>query len=83
MHRYCGMSMTKEQAHKVVEMIQDDGYEASVREEYSGRGMYSEVCVGVVSKSPILVGYYCGIMNLSFEEVPTRMDSMGLSTIVY
>ena len=37
---------------KAAEYLEDDGYEAEVRENYSGRGMYGRETVGIVTSAP-------------------------------
>lgn len=77
------MSLLLEEAEQIVEAMQNDGYDASVYEDYSGRGMFGETCVGIVTDCPTLVGFYCGKAGLDVESVPERQDSMGFDVIVY
>jgi len=85
--------MTKEQAEFVAQLLEDDDCEAEVREEYSGRGMYSRTTAGVVTDADIADilrilwervrdGY---IEDSDFPEAPNnlRTDSMGRRTIIY
>lgn len=39
--------MDKELAETLVQVLEDEGIEASLRESYSGRGMYGETTAGV------------------------------------
>ena len=45
-------AMTKAQAEKIVEVLAEDGVEASVREEYSGRCMFGATCVAIICDDP-------------------------------
>ena len=42
--------MTEEQANKMVEVVEQSGYDCDIREDYSGRGMYGRTTYGVVCK---------------------------------
>lgn len=45
--------MLKILAEKIVDVITEEGYEASVHEQYSGRGMFGEATTGVSTKANI------------------------------
>jgi len=80
------MALTKEQADSIAEVLTEElDYEAEVREDYSGRGMYGATCVGIITDAPlVLVGWaagYVGITDVAY--LPMCTDNMGLSTIVY
>jgi len=75
--------MTLEQAEKIVEALESDGYEASVRPTYSGRCMYGSTCVGIVCDDPLMVGVYAGKLDVPAEDIPRRRDNMGRGWIVY
>lgn len=52
------MSLTKEIAQEACDILANEGHEATVYEDYSGRCMYGEKCVGIVtSVSGALVGW--------------------------
>ena len=76
--------MTLEQARKVVKLINETYYTATIYEDYSGRGMNGKTCVGIVTDaSPTLIGWACGVFSVSFKDTPSRTDSLGNGTIVY
>ena len=81
--------MDKDQAEKIVSTLKDEGYEAYVAEDYSGRGMYGSTCTGIVTDAPaIVVGYtmaggFSEDDHIHHEQLPGRVDSMGLDTIYY
>jgi len=76
--------MTYEQAQEVCDILRDGYCNADVRENYSGRGMYGKTCIGIVYNGPLtLVGAACIEVGMDYGDIPTRTDSMGLSTIVY
>lgn len=73
-------------------------YDAEVREDYSGRGMYGKTCVGIVTDAPhkdIIIATIrvfaqdndgldiMDILDKVEDVIPSRVDSMGLSTIYY
>lgn len=78
-----------------VESMQNAGHEASLYEDYSGRGMYGATCPGIVTnKSGVVVGFYIAeaiadeygpeaIYDFDESVLPQRTDSMGLDTIYY
>ena len=69
--------MTKE-IEKVYELA-DELY-GTVRSDYSGRGMYGEVCYGVVAD----VEYDEAIAQATRLDLPRpRIDSMGQNLIIY
>ncbi len=64
--------------------------EVTVRNDYSGRGMYGDVCFGIVtSQSDVLVGYALGrvleeLEGDGFEVLAkARTDNMGYDAIIY
>ncbi|SIG31200.1 hypothetical protein [Mycobacteroides abscessus] len=77
----------------------DEEVSAQVRDDYSGRGMYGNTCIGVVMGDlrflPAItaeLAYIVGELASSDDvialteflwELPTETDSMGRSTIVY
>ena len=80
----------------VVERLSEDGCEASVYEDYSGRFMYGSTTPAIVTDaSPAVVGAAIALEVLHrcedpsdvedriWKLVPNRSDSMGLSQSVY
>lgn len=79
-------TITREQLDQLVSLL--DLEDEDVRDDYSGRGMYSDTCLGFVTdKSDVRIG-------IAFAEVfgfdtawdltaNVRNDSMGRSSIVY
>ena len=77
--------MTLEQAQEVVDYIEDNMWDVDIelREEYSGRCMYGETVPGFVTNQPEAVAYACAMVGVDWRDVPGRIDSMGLSQIIY
>lgn len=74
------------------DILRESGYEAEVREDYSGRGMYGRTCCGIITNaSGPMVGYSitCAMSDLGIDPfdwvdlIPKRWDSMGLQSIYY
>lgn len=64
--------------HEILEeLAANEGW--NLRQNYSGRGMYGETCVGIVTDAPM----DCIEGAVSRGIRGARTDSMGLSTIVY
>lgn len=70
----------------------DVDYEETVREDYSGRGMYGATCFGLVTPSQAdafkILWYYNAPDERDFSKVPEllddmRTDNMGYDVIVY
>lgn len=59
-------------AKRIVKKIEKEGGEATLRENYSGRGMYGAVTAGVVFKGS----------HYTFTR-KYRSDNMGMDTIIY
>ncbi len=84
--------MTLEQAENIID-VACNYCNAEVYENYSGRGMYGETCVGITTDNPIMVAYCAGLVagearaegDDSWDdfELPTRTDSLGFDTIIY
>ncbi len=65
-----------EQANELITRLEDMGYEAELYEKYSGRCMYGDTTIGIVTDaSPFS-------LNLVKIKYP-RWDSMGLNYIYY
>lgn len=62
-------------AQDLVDILQGEGYEAELYENYSGRGMYGKTTTGVTTDaSPA---------TIEAMDIGCRMDSMGLDFIYY
>jgi hypothetical protein len=72
--------MKLENAQAIVEFLEDQGDEASVYEDYSGRGMYGRTTAGVVASEVSDVTYAMGRLGI---EDSRNSDSMGRDVIVY
>lgn len=83
---------------QAVEILNDQGHEASVHEDYSGRAMYGSTVDGITADcSGVLIGWaimaavmdsmdrddYRDPLEVARDFLPTRTDSMGMSTIYY
>lgn len=76
-----------------VELLEVNGHEAELREEYSGRGMYGKAvpAITIDGGSGMLLGWAvtCAAINLEHEAedvemiLPQRSDSMGLGMVYY
>ena len=79
--------MDIETAEQIVESLEDEGRNASLRDDYSGRGMYGEGTAAVVTDEPAGVGlifWAAGRAEVEFYEVERfRTDRIGLGTVVY
>lgn len=73
--------MDIEDAKQIVKFLEEDDAEVSLREGYSGRGMYGKTTAGIVVDTIGFVYYAMGRLGLEFVEL--REDNMGLSYIVY
>lgn len=81
--------MDRELAEAIVEAIENNGGEAELREDYSGRGMYGKTTTGVVFDGD-LVSAIINNADLFVEDDDPKFetrslceDSMGLSRIIY
>ena len=81
-------------AEKLVELVNEAGYDAELREDYSGRFMYGKTTAGIVMDSlgTLLTVVLTAAMEYpeAFDgldaEVPYngfRTDSMGMDMIIY
>jgi hypothetical protein len=75
--------MTKAQAEKIVETLAEEGIEASIRDDYSGRCMYGATCVAIICADVVAVGFAAGKARIPFKDRPKRQDNMGLSMVLY
>ena len=73
----------------IKDFCEDNDYE--YRTDYSGRGMYGKLCLGIVSSaSPLYIIMkltehlkYVGVSCVEYYLGVPKMDNMGLSTIIY
>jgi hypothetical protein len=82
------MSMTPletDQAEAIVEWLLDEGFEATVYSNYSGRGMYGSTCPGIVAEAGLgpMIGYAAAKCDVPPECIPSRTDNLGLDFIYY
>ena len=91
--------MQKVIAEAIVEAMEEQGYEASVREGYSGRGMFGKETTGIVTDSvgTVIQAILSDLLEESsiirqvaeendispFDIDHISIDSMGLNTIIY
>jgi hypothetical protein len=82
--------MDLQMAEYIVERLQEEGYDASVRSNYIGRCMTTGVPAIVTDAPPVLIGFFAGGSDASddpdgvtTEDVPTREDSLGLQRVYY
>jgi hypothetical protein len=77
----------------------DDDYDVGIRDDYSGRGMYGDRCVGLVVDDPAGIMFDLGVQvgikmaedsdrwcywnEIAAALKDSRQDSMGRSSIVY
>lgn len=83
----------------LVSQLYDFGLEFDVRENYSGRGMYGEECIGFVTDDPSKLLISLGAIlavderdaddsgatyeGIYYYDLSPRMDNMAFDTIVY
>lgn len=72
--------MTKEIANLILERLTEEGYEATLHEGYSGRGMYGNHTTGVVLRLAYDWERACKDVP---ELAPMHTDSMGKGVIFY
>ena len=75
--------MKLKHAKSIVDLLNDNGGEAEVHEEYSGRGMYGTSTAGIYGSNPVWIGWAAGVLGLEEDDLPYRQDSLGLDIIVY
>lgn len=78
--------MTLDQAYDIADAMDLLYVEATVRESYSGRGMYGESVPALVVDGPgdaMAIGYAAAQAGVSWEDVPKRTDDMGLGMVIY
>jgi hypothetical protein len=72
--------MTVDEAHAIVQQLQEEGVDAEVMEDYSGRGMFGRTCPAITGERAILteIGYAASQIGMARSDVPpepTRWDS--------
>lgn len=78
--------LTIDECEQVETLLDENGILFSLREDYSGRGMYGEICIGFVCDDPydLIHTIETGLsMDHPLNATYFTMDSMGLSIIVY
>jgi len=76
--------MLFEQAQKLMNFLQDNGYEANLYENYSGRYMYGRTTTGVTTDAnPGAIEYMEEDMKNADIDSDFSRDSMGLDYIYY
>lgn len=80
--------MDMELAEMIIEAIENDGYDAELRSDYSGRGMYGKSTHGVIIECGIGTAMAAIINNADifvwYNHIESiRSDSMGLGNILY
>lgn len=86
--------MQKELAELLVQIIENNGEEADLRDDYSGRGMYGDETYAVTCDCGL--GYVLGLVLESVKDgylteddlkdiksFGFRQDSMGLGMVIY
>lgn len=80
--------MDLEQLEELIE--EADNYAArwgdtEIRESYSGRGMFGASVPAVVASEDIRpqLFYAAGVLGIDFNDVPCRIDNMGLGVVIY
>ena len=72
--------MKKQHAERLKDTLISEGYEAEIREDYSGRGMYGKATWGVTSDADhVSMGWCAGVAGVPLP----FFDHMGLGTIAY
>lgn len=81
------MALTVDQAEAIVDELANihPWLEASVREEYSGRGMYGDTVVAIIMEEDdrVALGYAAALAGVDYRDVPRRADNMGLGVVIY
>lgn len=72
--------MKSDQAIVLMNELYNDGYDASIDDDYSGRGMYGKTTHSVTSNAtPQTVAHLCGQYDLPIP----RSDNMGMDYVYY
>jgi len=75
--------MKLEKAVKIVESLNAEGIDASVRKDYSGRGMYGKTTAAVSTRYQEDVFQAASDLGMRLGRRSLRIDSMGLGCVVY
>lgn len=82
-------TLTTQQAHTILNILQRSEPTAELRTDYSGRAMFGATCLGFVVSNPGIVGAAVAL-GLSVTELDpvalmatSRQDDMGRDRIVY
>ncbi len=89
--------MQSEVLEMAVGLLMDNGHQAQLRRDYSGRGMYGKTCYGIVADvsltdvnrairrvvKDMVKGGFEELMDREDEFELTRTDSMGKGYIYY
>ena len=70
-------------AKAIVEELETEGIEATVREDYSGRGMYGRETAAVSTRYSEDIFATIGVLGLRLRRSNLNVDSMGLGKVVY
>ena len=85
------INITKKSLYEsVADKLQNLGYSARVSDDYSGRGMSGQTCIGITTDAPsALIGSAVELSAIedgiadAYKYQPRRSDSMGKQTIYY
>jgi len=78
--------MTFEQAEQIADELQSAGRDVEARDGYSGRGMYGDEVAALVLENTadlIAVGWVAQDLGIELDDLPRRIDSMGLGIVLY
>ena len=78
--------MERERAEQIVEVLLENGVEASLYEDYSGRGMYGKTTTGIKCDSRDDVLYAAGIADQregAGWDPDLAVDRLGHGYIIY
>ena len=70
-------------AKAIVEELETEGIDATVREDYSGRGMYGRETAAVSTRYSEDIFATIGVLGLRLRRSNLNVDSMGLGRVVY
>ena len=75
--------MKLENAKEIVEALNSEGIDATVRKEYSGRSMYGKTTAAVSTRYQEDVFQAASDLGMKLGRRSLRIDSMGLGYVVY
>ena len=80
--------VTKEQAESVCDLLNEHGSETDmgsyVLDDYSGRNMYGDAVIAIVSdQSPMFVGAMCIMADVHWMDLPKRTDGLCRNIVFY